>query len=253
LWIAILIAFAASALGTARADVWPAGLVLPRHALEVDATVEVNAGTRAWGEPVSLAPDVWWGATDRLTVGVVTSARALSRVEPGDGLCLTGSAHGCDRLYDNLGVDGRWSVRRGALAVAARLRLVARSFAPLRPSLRPGALLRWRRGAVAVEADPYVQLGLANRDQGNRDQLAVPLWLRFQLGCRAAGWVQTGVRGELAGFAEKYAIPLALGAAVRLGPVDVGAEVGAPALLGPQNQLRDRSAYVFVRWRTRAR
>jgi hypothetical protein len=243
----VVIAILAAA-GPARADVWPRSLVLARGELRVRGTVAINLGARIAFEPVSLAPDAWWGATDRLTVGVVTSAAALSRVEPGGGLCLTGSAHGCPRLYDNVALDGLWSWRRGALAIAARTRLALRAFSPAKPSLRPGALIRWRRGAVALEADPHLQLGLAHRDQGNRDQLAVPLWLRFQLGCRAAGWVQTGVRGELAGFSEKYEIPLAVGVAVRVGPVDVGAELGAPAVLGPQNELRDRSAYVFVEW-----
>jgi hypothetical protein len=233
------------------AEVWPASLVLPRRALRVDATVEINLRTREAFEPVSLAPDAWWGATDRLTVGVVTSSRALSRVEPGDGLCLRSEEHGCDRLYDNLALDGLWSLREGPLAVAARTRLVARSFAdPFKPSVRPGVLARWRRGAFAIEADPHLQIGLANRDQGNRDQLSLPLWFRFQLGCRAAGYVHTGARGELIGFDEKLDVPFALGAAVRAGPIDVGVEAGFAALLGPQNQLAERMAYVFARWET---
>jgi hypothetical protein len=245
----VVIAIGAAA-APARADVWPDALVLPRGELHVRATVELELGTRIAFEPVSLAPDAWWGATDRLTIGVVTSAHALSRVEAGSGLCLTGSAHGCPRLYDNLALDGRWSLRRGRLAVAARARLAARSFDPWKPSLRPGVRVRWRRGPLALEADPHLQLGLANRDRGNRDQLSLPLWVRFQLGCRAAGWVHTGVRGEVAGFSEKYEIPLAVGAAVRVGPVDVGAEVGFPALLGPQNVVGGRSAYLYVEWAT---
>jgi hypothetical protein len=222
-------------LAIVAAEVWPTSLVLPRGQVDAAVTLEVEPAQ-------SVAPDLWWGVTDRFTLGVVTSARAQSRIEARNGVCV----HGCDRLYDNVALDGRWSLQGGAFAIAARVRLGARSFAPFRPTLRPGVLLRWWRGAFAVEADPHLQLGLAHRAEGNRDQLALPVWLRAQLGCRASLWLFTGARGEAIDFAEKYAVPFALGAAVRVGPVVVGAEAGFAALLGPQNQLADHSASLFV-------
>jgi hypothetical protein len=232
-------------LGAATARAEP----LRRHALELDASLDIQAATHLLFAPTTLAPDAWYGVTDRLTVGWVTSAHALSRVEPGGGLCLTGSAHGCHRLYDNIGIDTLYRLQDGAFEIAARARFVVRSFDPMKPSVRPGVWLRWHRGAWAIEADPHVQIGLANRDQGNRDQMSLPLWLRLQLGCHARGWLFTGARGEVIDFGEKYEIPLALGFAARVAPgVEVGAEAGFPAALGPQNELSDRSAYVFVAW-----
>lgn len=225
--------------GTAAAD----PLVLPRGALHGAVTVEASLSTRAVLEPVSLAPDLWYGVTDRVTLGVTTSARAVSRLDVGNGLCVRSSEHGCPRLYDDLAIDARWLVDR---RVAVRARLVASSFSPWKPSLRLGALARWTRGAWAIEGDPNLQLGLANRDHGNRSQLDLPLWVRFQLGCHAEGWVRTGARAELAGFFEKVAIPVGVGGAVHRRGVAVGFEVAFPELLGPQNQFRTRDAYLYV-------
>lgn len=226
---------AAALLAIVVAEVWPTSLVLPRGHVDAALTAELEPA-------LSLAPDVWWGVTDGFTLGLITSARAQDRVEARNGVCV----HGCDRLYDNVALDGRWSLQRGRLAIAARVRLGERSFAPFRPTLRPGVQVRWWRGAFAIEADPHVQIGLANRAEGNRDQLALPVWLRAQLGCRASLWLHTGARGEAIDFAEKYAVPFALGAALRVGPVVVGVEAGFAALLGPQNQLADHSASLFV-------
>lgn len=167
----------------------------------------------------------------------------MSRFDAGHGVCLRSVDHGCPRLYDDLAIDARWAWRDD---VALRARFVNASFAPWKPSLRLGALARWRRGAVAVEADPQLQLGLADTDQGNRSQLDVPVWLRFQLGCHAAGWVRTGARGELSGFLDKVAIVVGVGGAVQVHRFEVGAEVAFPTLLGPQNQVRTRSGFLYV-------
>lgn len=217
-------------------------VLLPRGAIEAAVTVEASLEERREWEPVSIAPDLWWGLRDDVTVGVTTSARALSRVEAGQGLCV----HACDRLYDNLAVDGRWGFSEAA---AARVRLVARSFSPVfRPSVRAGALVEWRFApAWALVTDPHVQVGLANRDEGNADQVALPVWLGFDLGCRARGWIHTGVRGEIDGFLDKAAIPVGLGGAARVWrDVEIGAEVAFPRLLGPQNEVLARSGYLYV-------
>jgi hypothetical protein len=219
-------------------------IVLPRGAIQAELTVEASLSSRERFEPVSLAPDLWYGVTDRLTLGLTTSARAVSRVDAGLGLCVRSDDHGCPRLYDDLASDARWRLTPDA---ALRARLVHASFAPWKPSLRLGGTVRARRGAWTLEGDPHLGLGLYHTDAGNRATLELPAWIRFQLGCRAEGWIRTGVRGELAGFTEKAAIAVGLGGEVHLGRgVDVGAEVAFPSLLGPQNQFRTRSAFVYV-------
>ncbi len=187
-------------------------------------TVEADLSARRELDDVSGRPDIWFDVTDRLTLGVTTSARALSRLHVA-------------QYYDDVALDGLWKLDP---RVSLRARFV-QSWEPWRPSIRLGALVRARRGAWAIEGDPHVQVGLANTDLGNRAQLDVPLWLRFH-----GAWVRTGARGELSGFTEKVAIPLGLGGVVHAGRLDVGAEVAFPRLLGPQNEFRTRVAYVYV-------
>jgi len=198
--------------GTAAADV------------TASLTIEADLSARRELDDVSGRPDIWFDATDRLTVGVTTSARALSRLHVA-------------QYYDDVAVDGLWKLDP---RVSLRARFV-QSWDPWRPSLRVGALARWRRGPWAVEGDPHVQLGLANTELGNRAQLDVPVWLRFH-----GAWLRTGARGELSGFLEKVAIPIGVGGVVHVGRLDLGVEVAFPRLLGPQNEFRSRVGYVYV-------
>ena len=227
-------------------------LVLERNAVTGAVAVETSLSTRRYGEPTSVAPDVWVGATDKLTVGVIHSARAHGVLAAGFGLCFTGEAHECPRAYDNVGLDARYHLRGGALAAAARVRLVAGSFDPFKLSVRAGGLVRARRGRFAAIADPQVQLGLSNREAGNRDWIRLPLWLAAEpiLG-RWVVALRTGVEGEVATFDETYAIPIGLDTTVRLTPrYDVSLLAAFPQLLGPLNQYRTRVVWLAVsaRW-----
>jgi hypothetical protein len=225
-------------------------LALAPGACEGSLVVESNLSTRRRFEPVSLAPDLRCGVHPRLTVGVSHSARSLSLVDSGGGLCLRGAEAGCPHVYDATALDALAPIRGGAVAVAARLRLVASSYDPFKPSLRPGALIRLRRGPAALLLDPQLAIGLANRDRGNRDQLNVPLVGQLQIGWRALVELRTGVRGELVTFGDAFAVPV--GAGVRLSPapaVDIGLEVAFSKLLGPQNTVQQRHLALYVTYR----
>ena len=211
-----------------------------------------GGGSEPW-QPLSLAPDLHCGTAAGLTIGVTHSARALSLVDSGGGLCLTGEDGGCPRPYDGGALDLRRPMPGGQwVRVALRARLVARSLEPFKPSARLGALVRigGAGGRLSLLADPHVSLGLANQDQGNRDAVALPLTGQLQLGSRLALELITGVRGELDGFDEKFAVPIAFGLVVTpTAAVDVGLEAGWNKLLGPQNTFKQRHAALFVTYR----
>lgn len=235
-------------LASARAAADP--LVLPSGQLEAALTAEVNLSTRAIGEPISLAPDIWYGVDDRLTLGVVHSAGALSQLEVGGGVCVGGAAHGCEQAYSESGVDGRWSIVAGEWSAAARVRVVVRRWSPILPSVRLGALARWQRGRVSITADPYLQLGLAHIDQGNRNQIQLPVWLAIAPGARWSVYLHTGVGGEIAVFSDAWAVPIALGARVSITPrVDLAAEGGFVRALGPLDDGKLRMAWISVSYR----
>ncbi len=225
-------------------------LVLDPGRCEAALVLESNESARRRFEPVSLAPDVHCGVAARLTVGVTHSARALSLVDSGGGLCLRGEEGGCAHAYDGTAVDSLVHLRDGGAAVAARARLVAGSYSPFKPSLRVGALVRLRRGRAALVLDPHLAVGLANRDRGNRDQLNVPVRGQLLLGSRVLLAFGTGVRGELAVFRDAFAVPVAMGVELSTAPAwDLGLEVGFPRLLGPQNTFRERHVTLYVTYR----
>ncbi len=211
-----------------------------------------GGGTELW-EPTSLAPDLHCGTPFGLTLGVTHSARARSLVDSGGGLCLTGEDGGCPRPYDGAALDVRRPMPGGrAVRVALRARLVAKSLEPFKPSARLGALVRvgGRGGLLSLLADPHVSLGLANQDQGNRDFVALPLALELQVGRRVALELISGVRGEVAAFDEKLAVPIAFGIiATPTRDLDIGLEAGWPKLLGPQNTFKQRHAALIVTYR----
>jgi hypothetical protein len=232
-------------------DIVGRDVVLAREAGEAAATIELNFSRRRVYDPVSVAPDLWFGVTDRITVGLIHSSRATGVIDAGNGLCSTGSAHGCPAAYDNIGLDGRYALRRGWLAIAGRVRLVASSFDPFKPSVRPGALIRLHRGRFGVIADPQLQLGLARRDEGNRDWLRIPLWAAIQPVRGLAVALRTGIDGELATFADTYAVPIGFDLTLRVTRrVELSVFFGFPTLLGPQNQFTRRVVWLGVggRW-----
>jgi hypothetical protein len=253
---AVTLVLAVAALRSAPAaaapdDVIARPLVLGRGELEASLALEVELGIRRAGAPMSLAPDIAVGVHRDVTVGVVHSARGLSQIDAGRGLCWRGTGHGCDRAYDNVALDVRWALWRGAITAAARSRFIVRSFDPWRPRLGLGAVTRWSRGRLAITADPSLSLGLASRDRGNRAALDVPLWLAVQPTGRWAIHLRTGVHGTIATFGDTYEIPAGLGiTAAAHREVDIAVEATFQRLLGPLNDVKTRSMWVAVtaRW-----
>ncbi len=226
-------------------------LVLARGELEAHLVAELSLRRDAFAAPISLAPDVWLGVTPRWTIGVVHSSRSLGLVEDGATLCFRGRPpYGCDRAYNGSGVDARWSWREGPLAVAPRARLVLRDVDPWKPAVTAGALVRWTRGRFAVASDPYLRLGLANRDRGNRAALVVPIWLAVQPTCRWRVALHTGWDAELAVARDGWHGPFALAVEARAwARVHIAVEGGFDSLIGPQHDLSSRTLAIALAWR----
>jgi hypothetical protein len=213
--------------------------------------VEINLAHNFWAQPLSLAPDVWFGATDALTIGLVHSNHSLDRFVPGGSLCLTTDPLYCDSLYRGSGIDARYlAVARGPLQVAPRVRALVRDVEPFKPAITLGALARWTHGRFAMQADPYLQLGLANAEDGNRAAVFVPVQLAMQPTCRWLVSLDTGWNSELHLVRDGWHIPVAAGVRARAtSHVDVGATLGFTSLLGPQNTPKQRVLFVSVGWR----
>jgi hypothetical protein len=98
-----------------------------------------------------------------------------------------------------------------------------------------------------VTADPYLQLGLANRDRGNRAQLWLPVTLAVE---PARSWqlaLHTGWNSELAIVRDGWKVPVAVGVRARArDALELGVTLGFASLLGPQNTPKQRVLFVTL-------
>lgn len=243
--------------GHARAnsdDLVSRPVVLPHNGIAAELTIEANLAHNFWASPLSLAPDLWWGATDRLTLGLVHSSASLERFAPGGSVCVrTDDVLYCDSFYRGSGFDARFlAYNGGGIGIAPRVRLLARDIDPFKPALTVGALAKWTRGRYAITVDPYVQLGLANQELGNRSQLFLPIEFAVQPTCRWQLALSTGWNSAFTGLSDGWHVPVAVGARARATmQLDVAVTVGFPTLLGPQNTPKQRVLFVAVGWRPR--
>jgi hypothetical protein len=152
-------------------------LTLPGGKLFLDAFLEVSLSKDAAFKPVSLAPDLWYGINDDLTLGLVHSTRGATGIfgNAGDGICFTGKSNGCAKIYDNIGIDARYQLlRKSSISLAADGGLFVGSFDPFMLSFKLGALARFYKGPFSVELDPSLFIGITERDAGNEEIFTAP-------------------------------------------------------------------------------
>lgn len=194
--------------------------------LEADLMVYASLSTDAVGEPVRIPPAVYYGVTDRVQ---------LSLHHP-NGLCITGKRHGCRRAYDDVGLRGTVSLygRGGSIEVAALAELDVTSFEPFTLRAVIGPVLNWvLGGVVVVYTSPGLAIGLTERDAGNEEALAWPVYLYFQATPHLAPYLSTGLFAPFRGFGDAAAVPVGIGLFWGVdASVDLIAELGFTNLAG---------------------
>lgn len=255
--VAALVALGAAggfAIAPARADpddIVRRPLVLPQGSVELRLTAAINVQVRSVGEPLSLAPDAWWGVSPRLTVGLIHSDASLDQIATTGSFCVRRSAITlCDRLYHGSGVDVRYGVLDGDLALAPRLRVLVRALDPFKPAITVGGTLRWRRGRFAITTDPYLRLPLANHELGNASEIMLPLWLAVQ---PARGWLialRGGFDADLVVIRDGGHGSFGVDVVARVtDDIDLGLTAGWASLFGPQHDGRHGTVMIGATWR----
>jgi hypothetical protein len=228
-------------------------LVLAQRQVDAALVLELDIAPGLVGKPTSLAPDVWVGVLPKLTVGLVHSSPSVDRFQPGATFCVTHNETSprCVDTYHGSGIDARYLVVDGAVAIAPRLRVLVRQIDPVKPAITIGGLVRWTRGRFAIIGDPYLQFGLANTDAGNRHALFLPVTFAVQPLARWELALRTGFNSDLAVIGDGWHVPVAVSTRFAIDAhFDLGVMLGFASLLGPQNTAKERALFFTFAWRS---
>jgi hypothetical protein len=206
------------ATGDAAAGSTPAGtgaptVTLRQGGISVDGDVVVGLDSGGAGEPIQIVPNFYYGVSDVLSVGLAHNPGAEIFQTSGRGLCLTGETGGCLKVYNNLSLDALFSFMRSAgmdLAAHAGLDFITLSD-PTALSLRLGVKGKALAGPLIIVFDPSINIGLTERDGGNKEILQLPVRLGFLVTPQLNLGVSVALVGLLDGFGDTYVVPLGLG------------------------------------------
>ncbi|MBK9035448.1 MAG: hypothetical protein IPL61_30025 [Myxococcales bacterium] len=212
------------------------GLQGPEGMLMARVTLAVNLSADLAGEPISLAPDVYYAVSDRLQLGLIHDGPMRWQARPGLGLCLSGTDGGCPHVYDNVGFDVMYGLIYGTqLHLSVHGGLLLTSFDPTTAMMPIGAAVKLHlTDAVAITVDPQLGFALSDRDVTD-DALFAPVDVSFQLDRPTTLKLLTGVVGSLQHLGDTYQVPVGLGVVRNLTEhIDLGVRFSFDNLLGKQ-------------------
>lgn len=204
---------------------------LPAGTFQIHVPVEISLVEDRIAKPFSVAPDIWYGITDGITVGIVHSGFGTNGNwggVPGRGICLAGDGTGgCPEIYDNAGLELRFNLLEGSFATALQVGGFASNImsdsvvAPLNFSGKVGLSTMFGSEYFRLLFNPNVSIAITERDGVNQDTVSIPLSLilgtnSFSFGLQAAvsapfedaadNWVLATSLGLQAGLGDSVAI-----------------------------------------------
>jgi hypothetical protein len=189
-------------------------LTLPKGRLLLATYVGINLNEVA--KPFSISPDVWYGVTDDITVGLIHSAVGASGVLGGvnTSLCLAGTGGGCANIYSNVGADVRYKLKNGMLAYAidGGVFVADVNADSITLAAKLGVAARWHSGPLAVETQPNVFIGLTNRAAANEEVVALPATGLYTVAPKIDVAGQVAIVLPIADVGNLYFVGLSVGA-----------------------------------------
>jgi len=210
------------------------GLTLPDGDVLLALTVESGVGKDKMFEPFSFAPDLSYGATSDLTLSIVTSYAALTgfRGASGAGLCMNSNETTCRQLYNDVGIEGLYTLTRGTFQLAGNAGFLVTSIGPWHTDAKIGAKAKLALGRFYALASPSIWYALddrSNRVVPHDHQLWLPVSAWVKPARVLALGVASGFKGPLLELHDKYSVPL--GASV-VGTLEKGVSLGASFVFG---------------------
>lgn len=210
------------------------GVQGPAGMFSVRALLGVNLSADQVGEPISVAPNLYYSVTDRLQLGLLHDGPMGWQTRPGTGLCLTGEDGGCPDVYSNLGFDAMYGLIFGKdLHLSAHGSFYINRFDPAITTLAVGVAGKAHFGdKVALFFDPQIGIALSERDL-NDDALFLPVELQYQVSSPTTVKLLTGITGSLSEFGDTYQVPVGVGLMQNINEsIDIGARFSFDNLLG---------------------
>jgi hypothetical protein len=231
-------------------------LTLSKGMLGIHADIVSNLSSGKGGKPVNIAPNLYYGVTDQLTIGVAENPEA-EFLPVGYGLCL-GGTYCNNKFFNNVSGDLLFSLAR-----APTMELVFHGgidLAPLSPftvSGRGGVLMKFiASGPIAIMADPSVSAGITGRGPptNNREYLNVPIRVGYQAAPQANVGLIADINGALdppmGTFFDGFSIPVGLnGWLTPNEKLDIGANFTFLNLAGRGGGLAGRTLALSANYR----
>lgn len=195
-------------------------MTLPEGRLLVQGYIAMNLSSDLAFKPVSLSPDVWYGLTDDISIGLTHSSVGAAGVYGGVGtsLCLTGENNGCGGVYNNVALLGRYNLIDTGMALAVQGGLVVSDFDPFYFGIQVGAVGRWEYKPIALVFQPSIYVGLTEREgdgtvgaTGNTEAISLPVAAMYDVSPELAVGLQTGVNLGLDDIASQWQLFVSLG------------------------------------------
>jgi hypothetical protein len=271
---------AAASVEASTGDLIPEGspkgrMTLPGGKIMFNVVAEANMAKSLVAKPIGIAPDLWLGLHDKLTLGAYHSGRAATGFLTGfgSGICLRGKsgmgngmgggmpqdacATGLGKVYTFAGAEARIGLLEGGLAVAFVLGAQARTFKPDKLFAgKAGLLARINSKRLAIEISPSATVGLNKRKLAGMDYnaafdgMAIPVTIYLRFAPRFSLAVQSGATFLFKKPGDTYKIPAAAGLSFWASPhfsIDAAFGLGAVKDKDPDTKATDaRSATVGI-------
>lgn len=197
-------------------------LTLSRSMLEIAGdTLRINLSSDLVGQPIAMAPDIWYGLNNSVTIGITHET----------GLCLAG---GCG--YNDIALQTRLHLMAiGGSEIAASFGVHLPRFSdPFVMGASAGLVSRFTFGSLALRIDPRIYAGILGRDY-RKEQIDIPVQIQYLINPNTTAYLATGlVEGRLQGFTDSAKVPAGLGVVVALNSrFDLGGEFRFDNVAGP--------------------
>ena len=158
-------------------------------------------------------------------------------------------------MFNNLSLGAQFSILKdSAMELAALGALVIKSLDPdVIMAVDVGVNFKYLAGPLAIKAAPQIMIGANKRDQGNKQDIFVPVQIAFQANPQLAAFLDTGIIGPTEKFGDNYVVPVGVGASFAALPnLDVGAEfmlTGVITGATGDKAFDGRQLALFASWR----